>query len=220
MFKVVFLTQWKWSRTAVLAGVFAAFALPILSVQQAGVFAGPTRELPGHARRLLDTVQTWGIAYPLLALVLGVLVAVTAWAADHRGRHVYALALPVPRWHYVLLRFAAGGALLLAPLAALGVGALLASASVTLPPGLQAYPVALTVRFGLALLVAYAVIFSISAGTPRTAAIVLSAIAFLVAVEVLAAAVHAPIDPLQFLGSRVLSGPFGIFTGRWMLIDV
>src|SRR5438876_972452 len=192
MFRVVLLTQWKWSRIAVLAGLLATFALPVLSIQEAGVFSGPSRALPEHASRLLDVVQTWGLAYPVLALVLGVLMAVSAWGPDHRGRHVYALSLPVPRWHYVLLRFAAGALLLLMPIMAMGIAAAFAAATATLPAGLHAYPLALTFRFGLALLVAYAVVFAISSGTARTAGVVLSLIGFLVAVEVVAAAVRAP----------------------------
>ena len=222
MFRMVLLTQWKWSRLAVLAGVFAAFTFPILSVQRAGVFSGSTREAPGHAQQLLDAVQSWSIAYPMLAAGLALFVAVTAWGADHRGRHVYALSLPLPRWHYVLLRFGAGALLLLGPVVALGLGSFLASAASSLPAGLHSYPLALTLRFGLAVLVAYALMFSISAGTTRTATFVLSAIMLLVVVQVIATALNAPVNLFEFAGDRLFTtgSPFQVFTGRWMLIDV
>src|SRR5205823_857995 len=107
--------------------------------------------------------------YPVLAAALGLLVAIATWAPDHRGRHVHALSLPLPRWRYVLLRFGAGATLLAAPIVAVSAGALLATWSATIPAGLQGYPGALAIRFALAVLVAYAVFFAVSAGTARTA---------------------------------------------------
>src|SRR5260370_29605065 len=94
-------------------------------------------------------------------------MAIAAWAADHRGRHIHALTLPIERWRYVLLRFGAGFVLLAAPIAAVLIGASLAVLTATLPPGLQAYPVALAVRFPFAVFVAYAVFFAVWAGRGR-----------------------------------------------------
>src|SRR5207247_2566146 len=73
---------------------------------------------PLQAGELLQAVQSWGTLYPVLAAALGLLVAIATWAPDHRGRHVHALSLPLPRWRYVLLRFGAGAALLAAPVIA------------------------------------------------------------------------------------------------------
>ncbi|HET7248683.1 MAG TPA: hypothetical protein VFI79_02465, partial [Gemmatimonadales bacterium] len=104
MFRVVLYGQWKWSRIVVVLGTIAGFALPILSVQ--GATSDPTSALkPGE---LLSIVQAWGVLYPILAATIGLLVAIATWAPDHRGRHVLALSLPLPRWRYVLLRFTAG----------------------------------------------------------------------------------------------------------------
>jgi hypothetical protein len=162
------------------------------------------------------------VLYPVLAAALGLLVAIATWAPDHRGRHVHALSLPLPRWRYVLLRFGAGVVLLAAPVVALLAGAVLATRLAAIPPGLEGYPVALTIRFALAVLVAYAVFFAISAGTTRTAGAILAVIGGLILVQVLASAADVHLDLLTPLQGVLLNwpGPLAIFTGRWMLIDV
>src|SRR5438067_1952836 len=133
MFRAVLATQWKWSRLIVVMGTVAGFAIPLLSLQGAARDRGALQ-----TQDLLRAVQSWGSVYPLLAAALGLLLAIAAWAADHRGRHIHALTLPLPRWHYVLLRFAAGFVLLVAPIAAVLAGAFLATWTATLAPGLQA----------------------------------------------------------------------------------
>jgi hypothetical protein len=218
MFRMILFTQWKWSRLTVLLGVLAAFALPLLSVQQAGAGDRSAWE----ARMLLGSVQSWSVLYPALATVIALMIALAAWSADHRGRHVYALSLPLPRWHYALQRFGAGIVLLAAPALALWLGALLASGTVAVPAGLHTYPVALALRFALALAVAYAVFFAITAGTTRTAGYVLAILGGIVVVQVLASAAGMELNLIPFLSDRLLlwPGPLEIFSGRWMLIDV
>ena len=220
MFRVILYSQWKWSRLIVVVGTVAAFALPIISVQ--GAAGGGADANPLRAQELLRAVQSWGTLYPVLAAALGVLVAIATWAADHRGRHVHALTLPLPRWRYVLLRFGAGATLLAGPILAVLVGALLATATATIPSGLQGYPVALALRFAVAVWVAYAVFFAISAGTARTAGIILGTMAALVLVQVLASLADIPLNLVTVLQVVILNwpGPLAVFTGRWMLVDV
>jgi hypothetical protein len=215
---MILFTQWKWSRLILLPAVIAAFALPVFSVQ----VAGTPNQSGWEARRMLSAVQSWGLAYPLLATGIALAMAMTAWGADHRGRHVYALSLPVPRWHYALQRFGAGIVLLIAPALALWIGATLAAATATIPTGLHAYPLALALRFTLALAVAYAVFFAITAGTTRTAGYVLATLGGIVLIQILAASAGIEIQLLPFVSDRMLlwPGPFEIFSGRWMLIDV
>jgi len=218
MFRVMLLNQWKWSRLIIALGSIGGFALPILSVQ------GATRPDRGalSAPDLLQTLQSWGTLYPVLAAALGLLVAVAAWAPDHRGRHVHALSLPVARWRYALLRFGAGLALLSAPIVAVLVGAVLATASATIPPGLQSYPLTLAFRFALAVVVAYAVFFSVSSGTSRTAGFILAGLGAVIVVQVIASVANVNLGLSERVLPVVLNwpGPFAIFTGRWMLIDV
>lgn len=218
MFRAILYTQWKWSRLIVVLGTVAGFAVPLLSLQ------GAARADRGalQAQELLRAVQSWGALYPLLATALGLLLAIAAWAADHRGRHIHALTLPIPRWRYVVLRFGAGGVLLAAPIAAVLAGASLAVLFATLPPGLQGYPFALAVRFGFAVLVAYAIFFAISAGTTRTAGVVLGTIAAIVLVQVIASMASLDLDVASIVQVILVQGPgpLAVFTGRWMLVDV
>ena len=218
MFRAVLYTQWKWSRLIVVLGTIAAFAIPLLSVQ------GAARADRGalQAQDLLRSVQSWGSLYPLLATALGLLMAMAAWAPDHRGRHIHALTLPLERWRYVLLRFGAGFALLAAPIAAVLLGALLATWTGTLPPGLQAYPIALAVRFAFAVFVAFALFFAVSAGTARTAGIILGVIGTIILVQVVAGIANIDLDLFSAAQAVLLlgPGPLAVFTGRWMLVDV
>ena len=218
IFKALLYSQWKWARIIIVLGTVGGFALPVLSLQ------GAARADRGalQAQDLLRAVQSWGTLYPLLAAALGLLVAITTWAADHRGRHVHALTLPLPRWRYVLLRFAAGMTLLAAPIVAVLMGAVLAAVMATIPAGLQAYPIALALRFALAVLVAYAVFFAISAGTARTAGIILGAIATVVLVQLVASIANLQLDLISTMQVVLLQGlgPLAVFTGRWMLVDV
>lgn len=218
MFRVILYAQWKWSRLVITLGTVAAFMLPILSVQ------GAARDTasPLRAGEILSLVQSWGVLYPVLAAALGLLVAIATWAPDHRGRHVHALSLPLPRWRYALLRFGAGLVLLAAPALGLLIGAVLATHLAAIPSGLEGYPVALGFRFAVAVLVAYAIFFAISAGTTRTAGVILAVIGGLILVQVLASAADVHLDLLTPLLTVSLNwpGPLAIFTGRWMLIDV
>lgn len=216
MFGVILYAQWKWTRLVVVVGAVAGFAIPILSLQSA---AGPA---PAPVGELLRAVQSWGVLYPALAATLAVLTAISAWAADHRGRHVYALALPVARWRYALLRFAAGGVLLAAPVLAVWAGGLLATSTATLPAGLHGYAAWLGLRFALAVAVAYSMFFAISSGTARTAGAILGLFAALIVAQLLAGAADVDLHLFDVAQSTLLSwpGPLAIFTGRWMLIDV
>lgn len=218
MFRMILLTQWKWARLAVALGTVAAFALPVLSMGQFGREQASRWEV----QAMLSSIQAWGVLYPVLATGLALLVAALTWSPDHRGRHVYALSLPVPRWHYVVLRFGAGAVLLLGPVVALWAGALVASAAAAIPPGLHAYPSVLALRFGLAVLVAYAVLFAVSSATARTAGYVLAALGGLILVAVLVSVAEVNVHILGPVLIRlfVWPGPLEIFTGRWMLIDV
>ena len=218
MFRAVLHSQWKWSRLIAVVGTVAAFAIPLLSLQ------GAARADRGalQAQELLRAVQSWGTLYPLLATALGLLMAIAAWAPDHRGRHIHALTLPLARWRYVLLRFGAGFVLLAPPIAAVLIGSSLAVLTATLPPGLQAYPIALAMRFAFAVFVAYAVFFAVSAGTARTAGIVLGVIAALILVQVVASIASIDLNLVNTAQTVLLlgPGPLAVFSGRWMLVDV
>jgi len=218
MFREILRTQWKWSAIGVVVGAVVAFALPLLAVQT----AGSTDPTWIEARELLREQQSWGRWYPLLALAVGLLIGTSAWTSDHRVRHVYALTLPLERWRFVLLRYTAGLVLLVVPMLLLAVGAGLATVAATVPPGLHAYPVALSIRFALAVIVAYSIFFAISSGTTKTAGYVLSVVGGVVVVQLLFQVSGSHTNLLTAIFDRMVTwpGPFEIFSGRWMLIDV
>jgi FtsH-binding integral membrane protein len=215
MFRAITATQWKWTRGFALLATLAGFVVPVLSVQAA----------QGAIRRADDFVgamQQFSVGYSLLAAGAGLMIALAAWGHDHRGRHVYALSLPIPRWKYALMRYGAGGLFLAAPVAGVLVGALVVAAVGGVPAGLHVYPIALTLRFAFAAGVAYSIFFAISASTAKTAGIVLGVIAGLFAAQVVLAMLHVRMDLLSAVGNAIFNngGILSVFSGRWMLIDV
>ena len=218
MFRTILFTQWAWARNLTLVGTLAAFAIPLVSAHSGDLLTADSFTV----RSYLVDLQTVGVAYPVLAGVLGLILAVTAWGPDHQGRHVYALTRPLPRWQYALLRFAAGLVLLALPVFALWIGALIASATVRLPVGLTTYPTALTVRFALAAVVAYSAFSAVAAGTSRAAAFMLSGLAVLIIAQVALSLASADLDIVSPVLAAVFvwPGPLAVFSGRWMLIDV
>ena len=218
MFKAILYTQWKWARLPLLVGAVLAFTLPVLSLQRAASFDAGLFQ----ASFMIDTIRTWAVWYPVLATALGLLVAFTAWGYDRRGGHVYALSLPIPRWRFALLRLGAGFALLTIPAVTIALGSYATAWTTTIPVGLTAYPAALAIRFVLAMSLAFAIFFAVSAGSPRTAGYILTALAAVI--------ITPPL--LDFIGIDLYLGsppidhlltwpsPLTIFSGRWMLIDV
>src|SRR5215510_754424 len=217
MFRAMLRAHWLWSRLFLLVSTLAAFAAPLLMAR--GFSARNQLGMFGWA---LDAQREYGFVYPLLAGAVGLILALTAWSADHRGKHIYALSLPIPRWNFVLLRFGAGAVLLALPVVGLWLGALVASATTVLPASLHAYPTILALRFGLAAFVAYALFFAVSAGSNRTAGVFLGTIAGLVVVQILLNTLELDVDILGPItaGLMLWPGPFEVFTGRWMLFDV
>lgn len=218
MFKQILASQWRWAGWWAVGLAFLAFSLPLASVQ--------ATSLPIETRfdvgNLLTTMQGWGYLYPVLAVLAALLVALASWSPDHQGRHVYALSLPIPRWHYVLLRFAAGAVLLAPIVAGVWIGGLVASVSITLPAGLHAYPTSVALRFALTLLFFYALIFAIASGTKRTAGYLLAAWFALFVLQGLLTALGSSVNLMEETLSALLAwpGPLVILAAGWMLIDV
>lgn len=220
MFAAICRIQWKASATAVALLAALGFIVPLLTVQQAGFSAGDRRGWDLIV--MLSTVESAGTLFPVLAVILGLALAVGAWSADHQADHVYALTLPVPRWHYVLLRFGAGLVLIVPVTAAVGAGCAVALASLDLPEGLRGYGGAITLRFTLAAVVSYAATFVLAAGTKRTVAGVLAVVVLLIALGLtLGTFGVSPALIEQALNSLFRRpGPFEVLMGPWALIGV
>src|ERR1043165_4015012 len=140
MFRAITETQWKWTRGVALLATLAGFVVPVLSVQAA-------QSAIRRADDFVGAMQQFSVGYSLLAAGAGLMIALAAWGHDHRGRHVYALSLPIARRHYAVLRYGAGAIFLAAPVAGVLVGALVVAAFGGVPAGLHVYPIALTLRF-------------------------------------------------------------------------
>jgi len=81
------------------------------------------------AYRIVSESAIWLPFYPMLALAIGITLALSSWNWDHQLKHVYALSLPVTRLEYSLLKMGAGAALAMLPVIGLWIGAHVASMS-------------------------------------------------------------------------------------------
>lgn len=219
MFLQLLRSQWLASRQVVFVFVVLAFAAPLATVYYGGSL---TTAGASQVSGWLLGAEKIGSSIPVIALFLGVALGIATWAPDHLGQHVYALTLPLPRPMFVLLRFGAGAVLLLGPVAALGLGALVATLAVDLPTGVHAYPIQLTLRFALASLFCFGIFFALSIGTKRALLLLLGLIGgvFLadLLVQTFGGETHVTETVLYLLTNW--PGPLSILLGRWALFDV
>ena len=216
MLRAMIRIQWKACWHLVIALSVAALALPIVSVRQG--WHGAVENLP----RFLTELELWGLFYPGLAAIVALVLGIAIWRSDRRGHHIYALLLPVPRWKYVLLRYGAG-LVLLAPIAvALWLGAMIATTGLDLPPGIRLFPHALGVKFGLALLLLFGMVFAAAAASPRSLGVAVRTFGLFLAVDIAVLLLSPKTNLLWKLVTALASwpGPFAPLGGRWMLIDV
>ena len=118
MFAAILRTQWKWTRGFALIAFVIGFVVPLFSL-----FSLESDRLQVVASVIVRNMQTFGLFYALLAAASGLACAMFAWGHDHRGRHVYAMALPIPRSQYTGMRFGAGALFLLLPVVGVLIGA-------------------------------------------------------------------------------------------------
>lgn len=173
-------------------------------------------------RSVADGMQALGPMLAFLALLGAFVLAVYPWTVDAETKHVYPLSLPITWPRYVGMRFVAGALTLVLPAVALYLGGRLAVSMIELPPLLRSYAGALAVRWLLAAIVAYSLSFALQylAGRRATvvALLIVLGIVGLFAVLELAGA-HDVGDAIgRFLFE--FPGPLGVFSERWVLIDV
>lgn len=228
MFGQIFFTQWKSLRLGMIPFVIAAFGLPIMAVQGlGGDHAGSTSAML-DMQLLFKGWQSWLPIFPALAVTVGMVTALNAWNWDHKGEHLYALTMPIHRWRYALYKMGAGALLLLLPATAMWFGGITASASISLPPGLNTYPTLLAVRFLVAGVLAYSVMFALASGTIRTTVIIFSTffgglLLMTLASDMLATAIPGWEWSATAFFEHALTqwpGPLQVFSGNWTLIDV
>lgn len=219
--------QWLATRWLLVPFVLLCIGLPQFVVRTATGYSGVLRPEAGPPV-LLAALQGLSTIFPILAAITGAAIALAAWNWDHRTNHVYALVLPIPRAQYALLKLWAGALILLVPTLAILIGAWMATSMVTIPDGLRAYPLAFTVRFLLAGLLVYATMFAMAAGTIRTTLIITIGPALILILLIITEPFlleHFGVSlmaPLADAWYTMLEwpGPFEVFGGSWLLIDV
>ena len=228
MYQPMLYLHWKQVRMVLIPFIVASFGLPLLAIQGVGIATG--FDMPSmRVYQYMSEAQFWLPFFPALAALIGVTLALTAWNWDHRYNHVYALSLPLKRSEYTMLKMGAGVTLALLPVAAFWIGSHLAAATVQLPAGLQAYPNHIALRFFMAVLISYALLFAMAAGTMRTTLYIVSGITlfvvggnlmndFLANYYDFFTRVNVVEQSVYFLLRA--PGPFAVFTGNWNLIDV
>lgn len=228
MYESMLFLHWKQIRHPLALMVVASFALPLMAVRGLGITPG-MEAAEMEAYRFVSEFQIWLPFFPLLAGAIGMTLALSAWNWDHQLNHVYALSLPVTRWEYTLQKMLAGMTLAVLPAAGLWLGSHLAAASLDLPGGLNAYPDELAVRFLFAILLSYALLFSMAAGTIKTTLwIVGVALGFIFFGSIVNDVLAQYVDffsrhhVVETVGQWFVEapGPFEVFTGSWSLIDV
>ena len=217
MYKALLFAQWKLQRNELIV-----FAIAGSIVAPAALWTG--MNMPGEwdAVKLLSTSMLIGALGSGIAIVVGFLLAVRPFILDGRSQHTYALALPLPRVRYAMLRVAAGMTLTVLPALGFLIGGLVAAQALPQSLLLHAYPVGLTLRFLVASVLAFSVGFGVQYGLGRRAARWLVIVAAtiggfeLFGQLVFHASLTAPF--WEFLGNA--SSPLRVYGVRWMLFDV
>lgn len=226
MFKQIMLLNWKVSKFALAMLIPLCIGLPIMLLRLSSEYTLQMSAMP--ALDMLRVADRWARAFPLLAGAAGCTIALCVWAWDHKTNHVYALSLPIERWRYALLKLVSGVALLALLFAAMLVGSVIAVSITDLPTGIRGYPLALSIRFLFAALITYAITFAFAAGTMKTT-IRVFVIMFVIFIGgglltgVVGDAIGRPVSsPIALLHEALSTwpGPFNVFGGSWMLIDV
>ena len=228
MYQPMLHLHWRQVRLALIPFMVASFGLPLLAVQGMGTVPGMERSTL-EAYLIMSESQFWLPFFPALAGVIGITLGLSAWNWDHQLNHVYALTLPLRRMEYTMLKMGAGALLAVLPALALWMGGHVAAAWVSLPAELHAYPNELAFRFFLAILLSYALLFTMAAGTVKTTLRVCGVLVAFVVLGNIATGVlgeyylfFARTNVVQVAVSWLINapGPFEVFTGNWTLIDV
>ncbi len=218
MFRRIFVTQWLWTRVAVLTLAVASFAVPTV-LWRLGAGIAPVSIAPFA---IIEAFRTLGPVLTLISLLGAFVVAVLPWTVDAETRHVYPLSLPIPWRRFVALRYAVGALTLLVPALGLYLGSWFVIWQITLPEVLRAYPFILAARYYLALLLAYSASFALQYVFGRRAT--LAVLFLLLAIGPAAFLVTAFADPAIVLTIKrwliEWPGPLALYAEPWRLIDV
>lgn len=218
-FRTMLYVQWKLQRAELLGFTLLTALIAPLSIWPGiGSSIDAMRSNPMYIDRGM-LIRTGGA---LLAVCIGAVLAVRPFFLDARVRHTYALALPTPRSHFALMRAGSGILLSLMPAAGFLIGCIIAAQILPDTLTIRSYSVELTVRFFLAMLMAFAVFFGLQYGLGGRARrwVLISAFTVL-GVEVFTQFTlrSSVITPVAEMLAGSLS-PLRIYLDRWVLFDV
>jgi hypothetical protein len=144
IFRVMLAAQARYVAPFLALAVLIAVALPLANLQ--GLDSATAFQVDRTGLLLGQSTYLAGM-YPVLALCVGIFLAVATWLPDVHWRWVYVLTLPIDRSRLALLRLASGFVLILPVALTLWFSGLLAAAVADAPSVVRAYPGALALRF-------------------------------------------------------------------------
>ena len=220
IFQRIFVTQWQWTRVAVLTLAVASFAVPTALWRLSSDFVRGTVGLAPFA--IIEAFRTLGIVLTLIAVLGAFVIAVLPWTVEAETRHVYPLSLPIPWRRFIAMRYAVGALTLLVPALGLYLGGWFVIAQIDLPDVLQAYPFALAARFYFTLLLAYSASFALQWVFGRRATLALLLMMLGTGALISLIAFVASPQVVQDLQRLLVEwpGPLAVFAEPWRLIDV
>ncbi|MEP6744450.1 MAG: hypothetical protein ABJB33_03060, partial [Gemmatimonadota bacterium] len=213
IFRVTLAAQARYVAPFLALAVLIAVALPLATLQ--GMNASEVFQLD-RAGLVLAQSRTLAGGYPILALCLGLFLAVATWLPDIHQRWAYVLTLPVARSRIALIRVVAGITLLVPVALALWIAGMLAARVADLPDVVRAYPGALTLRFLAGGAVAFAA-GSLVVLAGKRLWIIPVAIGLLLLLQTAGLPIWSNVIDALFLHPL---GPFHPLAGQWLLFDV
>ena len=220
MFAQTLYVQWKWNRDFLAFYTAVAFAAPLADHRWISLpILGFT-----SARELVLVGGVVGVTTAVIAVMAGLTVAWQGYGLDDRVGHIYTLSLPITRSRALAhpcrdrrrssshCRHSARGSGRRSP-----------PDRCDLPPTLHSYAGSLASRALLAAWLAHACMFALRYAAGRRAKVVVFALAITFGtLGFSTVAVPSARDAIMRTGDFLISnpGPFGVFFGRWTLIDV
>lgn len=217
MFTQILYTQWKWTRSALGLFVVFAFTLPLALWRLWGAGNGES-----NAASLMRSFETIGPMLAVVAVLGGFVLAVMPWTVDAQTKHVYPLSLPITWPHYVSMRFGAGVLSLIIPAIGFWLGCLATIALIEVPATMQTYAGTVAIRFFLAALVTYALVFALQYVAGRRAVLYLLLVILVMTLGGTVLAVIGQGGIATAIARFIFEwpGPLAVFTADWSLIDV
>jgi hypothetical protein len=213
IFRVMLAAQARYVAPFLALAILIAVALPLANLQ--GLDSAAAFRMDRAGLLLTQSSYLAGM-YPVLALCLGVFLAVATWLPDVHWRWVYVLTLPIERGRMAMLRMTTGFMLILPVAMMLWISGLLAAAVANVPDVVQAYPGALALRFIFAATSGF-VVGSLGVLAGRKLWLVPGVFLLLVLANAAGIPLGFRLADLLFLNPL---SPLHTLAGQWLLFDV